>query len=183
MAYLKTHYPTGQKRNFISRLTTPYVVRENSNTENSPLFIGPESPAHRAAREHYEASLNLKSGGELSTGTISQGKPRSKVSQWVDNNSTARHFTEGVKKFTKSPVFRWPLAGLAAYSGYRVANIPALQEVGEIAPLISKGLFPAITQFKPKFWGNVGKSLVNTDVDLIPDNVQGKDLFWPLDVE
>lgn len=188
--YLKTHYPNGQKRNFLTRVFTPYVKRENSNTENSALFIGPESPAHRAAREHYEASLNLGNGGQvkkgqdgLNTGTISQGKPRSKVSQWVDNNSTARHFTEGVKKFTKSPVFRWPLAGLAAYGGYRVANLPAIQEVGEIAPLVSKGLFPILTQFKPKFWGNVAKSLVDTDIDPIPDNVQGKDIFWPLDTE
>jgi hypothetical protein len=39
-------------------------------------------------------------------GTISQGKPRSKFSQAIDNNSKARHFVEGTKRFVHSPMVK-----------------------------------------------------------------------------
>ena len=60
--WLKTHYPNGAKRNFITRIFQPYVVR-NSVPEGSPLFIGPESPAHREARLRYESSIRHQKGG------------------------------------------------------------------------------------------------------------------------
>lgn len=60
--WLKTHYPNGTKRNFITRMSQPYVVR-NSVPEGSPLFIGPESPAHREARLRYESSIRHQKGG------------------------------------------------------------------------------------------------------------------------
>ena len=60
--WLKTHYPNGTKRNFITRMFQPYVVR-NSVPEGSPLFIGPESPAHREARLRYESSIRHQKGG------------------------------------------------------------------------------------------------------------------------
>lgn len=84
-------------------------------------------------------------------GTISQGKPRSKVSQAIDNNSKARNFVKGVKQFVNSPMVRLPLAGAAAYGGWKLSGIPIIQETGEIAPKIAPYLFPFLSQLRPKF--------------------------------
>lgn len=131
----------------------------------------------------YKSGGKVEKAQEGNSGTISQGKPRSKIGLAIDNNPTARHFVEGARKFTKSPVFRWPLAGLAAYTGYNVASTPFIQGVGEVAPKLSKVLFPTLTQFKPSFWAKTAKSIVDPSIDLLEENISGKDLLWPLDVE
>lgn len=80
-------------------------------------------------------------------GTISQGKPRSKVSQAIDNNSKARNFVKGAKNFINSPMVRLPLAGAAAYGGYKLAGI--LPEA-EIKPAKYASMM-FLSQLRPKF--------------------------------
>ena len=113
-----------------------------------------------------------KDNEEPSNGTIKQGKPRSKVAQAIDNNPKARHFVEGAKKFVKSPMVKWPLAGAAAYGGWKLANVPFVQETGEIAPLLSKGLFPFLSQVRPKFLLDTMNPMKDTKAE------KPSDVFW-----
>ena len=107
------------------------------------------------------AAVSRKNGGEIkkkdnteepSNGTIKQGKSRSRIAQAVDNNPKARHFVEGTKKFVKSPMVKWPLAGALAYGGYRLGLTPTVQSMGdELAPHMAPYLFPFLSQMRPKF--------------------------------
>lgn len=67
------------------------------------------------------------------TGKITQGKARSKFSQAIDNNPKARHFYEGVVKFTESPMVRWPLAGTMGRLGWKFGGLGELGKFGSIA--------------------------------------------------
>ena len=80
-------------------------------------------------------------------GTISQGKPRSKVSQAIDNNSKARNFVKGVKQFVNSPMVRLPAAGAAMYGGIKLAG---MEPILEIMPAKYTS-FAALSQMRPKF--------------------------------
>lgn len=84
-------------------------------------------------------------------GTVQQGKPRSKISKVVDNNSKLRNFISGTKNFVSSPMVRWPAAGAAAYAGWKLGGLPFFQETGEIAPFLAKPLFSVLSQMRPKF--------------------------------
>ena len=91
-------------------------------------------------------------GGEEipDTGTISQGKSRSKLGKAIDDNPKARHFVEGAKRFVKSPVFKLPAAGLAAYGGWKLGDAVSLIAGESEIPKLANATFAYLSQFKPK---------------------------------
>lgn len=91
-------------------------------------------------------------GGEEipDTGTISQGKSRSKLGKVIDDNPKARHFVEGAKRFVKSPVFKLPAVGLAAYGGWKLGGVVSSITGGSEIPNLANATFAYLSQFKPK---------------------------------
>lgn len=91
-------------------------------------------------------------GGEEmpDTGTISQGKSRSKLGKAIDDNPKARHFVEGTKRFVKSPVFKLPAVGLAAYGGWKLGGAVSRITGGSEIPNLANATFAYLSQFKPK---------------------------------
>lgn len=134
------------------------------NRHNSPEFearvnreLEGMDPHQRLTKKEIGGKVEKVQNGEKTNdtphnGTISQGKPRSKVSQAIDNNSKARNFVKGAKQFVKSPMVKWPLAGALAYGGYRLGLTPTVQSMGdELAPHMAPYLFPFLSQMRPKF--------------------------------
>ena len=80
-------------------------------------------------------------------GNITQGKPRSRTSKLIDDNSKARNFLRGSKKFVNSPMFRLPAAGAAMYGGIKLAG---MEPILEIMPA-KYASFAALSQMRPKF--------------------------------
>jgi len=109
-------------------------------------------PQQESGGKVEKAQNGEKTNDAPYNGTISQGKPRSKVSQVIDNNSKARNFVKGAKQFVKSPMVKWPLAGALAYGGYHLGLTPTVQSMGEeLAPHMAPYLFPFLSQMRPKF--------------------------------
>lgn len=139
------------------RLDTTYQDA-NGNRRNSAEFeasvnrelegVSGSRPATKENGDKVEKAQNEEKTNDAPyNGTISQGKPRSKVSQAIDNNSKARNFVKGVKQFVKSPMVRLPAAGAAMYGGIKLAG---MEPILEIMPA-KYASFAALSQMRPKF--------------------------------
>ena len=133
----------------------PYGIRDKQPrvlTVTSPSLYTPSPMAFETGGKVEKAQEGEKKNDTPYNGTISQGKPRSKFAQAIDNNSKARNFVKGAKQFVKSPMVKWPLAGALAYGAYHLGLTPIVQAMGdELAPYMAPYLFPFLSQMRPKF--------------------------------
>ncbi len=162
-ANLSSSWPTStwmSNQNDFHNIFNPYRLRDK---QSRVLMVG--SPAL-----YNPSPMAFKDGGNLikNQAMISQGKPRSKIALAIDNNSKARNFIKGTKRFVNSPMVRLPLAGAAAYGAWKLAGI--LPEAEIVPAKYASMMF--LSQLRPKFILDT----INPLKDSKPE--KASDVFW-----